>query len=238
MSCRFKVLSGLALLAVVGLSVAPKTRADMVTFPLISCHVNGGCGSGNLGSVTVASVGMSTNEVSVTLTLGSGEVLAFGGAGQPLLFNIAGDPATPPLTISNLTANVSETFAFNNHPMTMADGTGKWNYFISCSSCGSGTSMSTTGPGGSDVTLSFDLTLAGGTLSPSSFVGSTKGFLFATDVGFPNGSGGFNTGDIAAVPLPSTAVLLSSMLIACWALTRPIRQGGKAGLIRWASSFC
>jgi hypothetical protein len=220
MSGRFKAFTGAVLMAVVGLLIAPQSWADTITFPFAYCHVSGGCGSGSLGSVTVSSVPNATNEVSVTLTLGSGDVLQFGGAGEPLLFDVNGDPATPPLTASPITDNVNETFAFNNSPMTMADGTGKWNYFISCTSCGPGTSMSTTGPNGADVTLSFDLTLAGGTLSPSSFGPSTKGFLFATDVGIPNGSGGYNTGDIAAVPLPSTAILLISALVACLALTR------------------
>lgn len=206
-----------ALLAA-GLTLSvPHARADVLTYPLSTCQISKGCGSGtSFGTVTVAS--LNSNEVSVTLTLASNDVFAFGGAGQPLLFNVANDPA---IAVSNLTSNLTNTFAFNNVPMTMADGTGKWDYYISCSSCGTGTSMSTTGPGGTPVSLSFDVTLAG--ITPGSFTQSTKGFLFASDIGIPNGSGGFMTGDVAAttpVPLPPSVILLGSALLAGVAILR------------------
>lgn len=208
---RHKSLWVMALLGAGALLAVPHARADVLTFDLTTCQVNGGCGSSTLyGTVTVSSI--SSTEVSVDLTLASGDVFAFGGAGQPLLFNVLNDPS---ISVTNLTSNLSNTFAFNNKSMTMADGTGKWDYFISCSSCGSGTSMSTTGPSGSPVSLSFDVSLAGG-ITPESFSQSTKGFTFATDVGIPNGSGGFMTGDVATttpVPLPPSVVLLGSALL-------------------------
>lgn len=166
---------------------------------------------------------LTSNEVSVTLTLAKGEVFAFGGAGEPLLFNLTNDPTLSPSSVSTPTSNLStpETFAFNDSPMHMADGTGTWDYYISCTSCGGGTSMSSTGTGGAPVSLSFDVTLSG--LTPQSFLAtSSKGFTFATDVGIPNGSGGFMTGDVAGttpVPLPPSVVLLGSALVAGLLLT-------------------
>lgn len=199
-----------AMLAAV-LAVSP-ARSSVLTYDLTTCQIGGGCGSSSVfGTVTVSTI--SSTEVSVDMTLASGEVFAFGGAGQPLLFNVTGDPS---VSITNLTSNVSDRFAFNNSPMFMADGTGKWDYYMSCSSCGTGTSMSTTGPDGAPVSLSFDVTLASG-INPSSFSKSTKGFTFATDVGIPNGSGGYMTGDVGAinpVPLPPSLLLLASALVA------------------------
>jgi hypothetical protein len=214
-----KSLWVMALLAVGALFAVPPGHASVLTYDLTTCQISGGCGSSSeFGTVTVSS--LSSSEVSVSLTLASGEVFAFGGAGQPLLFNVVNDPA---VSISNLTSNLSETFAFNNSPMFMADGTGKWDYYMSCTSCGSGTSMSTTGPGGAPVSLSFDVTLASG-ITPASFVESSKGFTFATDVGIPNGSGQFITGDVGAinpVPLPPSLWLLGSALAALGLMLRP-----------------
>jgi hypothetical protein len=209
------------------LLAAPHARADVLTYPLTTCQISKGCGSStSFGTVTVSS--LSSNEVSVTLTLGSNDVFAFGGAGQPLLFNVANDPA---ISVSNLTSNLTNTFAFYNAPMTMADGTGKWDYFISCSSCGTGTSMSTTGPGGAPVSLSFDVMLTG--ITPESFTQSTKGFTFASDIGIPNGSGGFMTGDVGAttpLPLPPSIILLGSAVLAGAALMRRHPPAAVAGL--------
>jgi len=209
------------------LLAVPHARADVLTYPLTTCQISKGCGSStSFGTVTVSS--LNSNEVSVTLTLAPNEVFAFGGAGQPLLFNVANDPS---ISISNLTSNLTNTFAFNNAPMTMADGTGKWDYFISCSSCGTGTSLSTTGPGGASVSVSFDVTLTG--ITPESFTQSTKGFTFASDIGIPNGSGGFMTGDVGAttpVPLPPAVVLLGSALLAALVFMRRRGPTAVAGL--------
>jgi hypothetical protein len=193
-----------AVLTAVPLSAA---RADTLTFDLTQCFITGGCPTaGPYGTVTVSSV--SSTEVSVDLQLTAGEVynIAGGnGAGKPLLFDITGDPV---VTVTNLTS----PFTFTRHLMTMADGTGQWDYFIGCStsSCGSGTS------GLVSADISFDVTLASG-ITPASFVQNANGFYFASDIGIPSGGGNYVTGDVAAppgaaVPLPAAAWLLLSGL--------------------------
>jgi hypothetical protein len=62
-------------------------------------------------------------------------------------------------------------------------------------------------------------------MAPSSFATNNKNILFASDIGVPNGSGGFFTGDVVTssgltpVPLPAAAWLMIS---------------GLAGLSGWA----
>ena len=117
-----------------------------------------------------------TNELSVTLSLTAGEVFASTGAGSALLFDILDDPA---LSVSGLTTG----FSFHD-ASTHADGSGTWNSYIACDVCGSGTS-----PPQDSGPVSFILSVAGGTLAPSSFV-TNGNYLFASDIGVPNGSGG------------------------------------------------
>ncbi len=78
--------------------------------------------------------------------------------------------------------------------MTMADGSGSWNYSIQCTNstfCGTGTSNMVPGP------INFDLTLASG-ISPASFVQNGKSLYFASDIGtFPR---------VAATTPPGTLV--------------------------------
>jgi hypothetical protein len=216
--------SGVLLLALAATSSGP-VQADMLEFPLTSCHISAGGCPASAGEVTVSSVGTSNTKVLVTLTLDPGEVFAVAGgqgAGRPLLFDVSGTPA---LTVSNLTA----PFSYSQAKMsTMFDGTGTWNYIIDCTTanvCGTGTSKQLTGP------ISFDVSLAGGgTLTPGSFVANSKGFYFSADIGILNGSGTYNTGDVAAntvtaVPLPPSAALLGSALVLCLALMRRSAPG-------------
>jgi hypothetical protein len=174
-----------------------------------------GCAGSPYGTVTVSTV--QANEVLVTLSLNAGEVfqLAGGnGAGMPLLFDISGSPTVTVSNLSTLTPGVAGkpvgTLTLHQSPTgIMADGTGSWNYDISCSTCATGTSGQYTG------VVSFDLTASG--LTPESFVKNAKTLYFATDIGIPNGSGGYTTGDVAAtiatpVPLPAAAWLLASSL--------------------------
>lgn len=94
---------------------------------------------------------------------------------------------------------------------------GSWYDYISCdSACGSGTS-----PPQSSGPIKFDFTLAcSAALTPSSFVTNNNGYLFASDIGIPNGSGGYFTGDVVTagpltpVPLPASAWLLLTGLAA------------------------
>ena len=206
---------GLLLLGLAATSSGP-VRADMLEFPLTSCHIAAGCPA-SAGDVTVSSAG---SGVLVTVTLDTGEVFSVAGgkgAGRPLLFDVSG---TPGLTVSNLTT----PFSYSQQSMsTMFDGTGKWNYVIDCtttSACGTGTSKMLSGP------ISFNVALqGGGSLTPESFAANAAGYYFSADIGIPNGSGGYNTGDVAAstvttVPLPPAAALLGSALVLGFGLMR------------------
>jgi len=203
------------LLAALTVAAVSPARADTLTYDLTQCFMTGGCPTaGPYGTVTVSSV--NTTEVLVQLQLAPGEVYnvaAGNGAGKPLLFDIAGDPVVS-------VTNVTSPFTFTRRLMTMADGTGQWDYFIGCttSACGAGTSGQVSTP------ISFDVTLASG-ITPASFVKNANGFYFASDIGIPTGGGNYVTGDVAApnasaVPLPPAAVLFCSGLLACFALMR------------------
>ena len=199
----FSTLRGI-LTALVLLNGLPAT-ADTVTYTTSLQSGNMCTGCGPFGMVSVSTISGQPDEISVTLTLDPGEVFANTGAGAALLFDIAGNPSDLALV-----SVMPSGFTFH-HIITHADGSGNWNSYISCDICGAGTSPPTqSGP------ITFVLSSSGGLL-PSSFV--TNGtYLFASDLGVPNGSGGYFTGDVvtsgpltpAAVPLPAPVWLLIS----------------------------
>lgn len=163
---------------------------------------------GPFGTVTVSSVAGDPDELAVTLTLTSGEVFANTGAGAALLFDISGDPKLQVMSL------LPSGYSFHDSS-THADGSGTWDSYISCDICGSGTS-----PPQSSGPISF-LLEASVALTPSSFVtnGSNgSGYLFASDIGVPDGSKGYSTGDVVTsgplmptpVPVPGAAWLLIS----------------------------
>ena len=175
-------------------------------------------GCGPFGTVVVSSVTGQPSELSVTLTLTPGEVFASTGAGSALLFDIANNPT---LSVSGVTAG----FTFHQ-ASTHADGSGTWNTYIACNVCGSGTS-----PPQNSGPVSFILSVASGTLTPSSFV-TNGSYLFASDIGVPipkSSPVSYTTGDVVtsssltAVPLPAAAWLLLSGVGGLGALTRKKR---------------
>jgi hypothetical protein len=224
-----KVLSCLvavAGLAVTGLTCAPVAQAN--NYPMTTCDLSTGCIAGTTyGNVTLTSLG--TNEVQVQLTLnnqGNGQdVFALGGAGQPLMFELAsGTYALAPgtsITDPLLPSGTSYAFRLTTGSSMMDDGTGTWNSWISCpkNSCGNGTTKAI------PAALTFDLVGTGSTtISLSSFILNTPApgnaaLIFGTDIGIPTGTVppiGYNTGDVGAptvVPLPPSAALLGSGLI-------------------------
>jgi hypothetical protein len=212
----FKSMGTVALLGMAAIFNASPAMADTVIYTGSLQSGNTCTGCGPFGTVTVSSVTGHSNELSVTLDLTSGEVFAIGGAGSALLFDISGNPA---LSASSLTTG----FSFNQ-ASKHADGSGTWNTYISCNVCGSGTSPPTnSGP------VSFILSVASGTLTPSSFVTNGSGYLFASDIGVPNGSGGYYTGDVVTtgpltpVPLPASVWLMLSGLVGVGAMARKRR---------------
>jgi hypothetical protein len=210
-------LLGAVLLA--AFAVAQPALASTVSFPLTMCDISGGCTPGSYGTVTVTSIGTQGDEVSVTLSLNnSSDVFAFGGSGQPLMFELSTPGAFSVSGVSDPRAP-SDTFVFNSSTTGMHDdGTGTWNYWISCTSgCGSGTSSAV------PAALTFDVT---GTLTnpitPQSFIRNGNSLYFGTDIGAPNGTG-YNTGDVgapSAVPLPPSLPLLAGALAVLLMISR------------------
>jgi hypothetical protein len=203
-------------LAGVALFIALPAAADSVTYTTSLQTGNMCTGCGPFGTVAVSTVSGQPDEISVTLTLNSGEVFANNGAGAALLFDIAGNP-----TLS-LVSVMPSGYSFHQ-ATTHADGSGTWNTYIACDICGSGTSPPTqSGP----IMFTLASTAA---LTPSSFV--TNGtYLFASDLGVPNGTGGYFTGDVVTtgpltpVPLPAAVWLLISGALGLIA-TRLLRIG-------------
>lgn len=199
------LLMAVPILGAVAIWNPPLAMADMVSYTTSLQSSNMCTICGPFGTVTVSPVSGFSNKISVGLSLTPGEVFANTGAGAALLFNIANDPM---LAVSNLTSG----FSFVQQP-THADGSGDWNTYIACDVCGTGTS-----PPQNSGPISFTLAVAGGTLSPSSFVTNNNNYLFASDIGVPNGSGGYYTGDVVTsssltpVPLPAAAWLMLSGL--------------------------
>jgi hypothetical protein len=138
-------------------------------------------GTGPFGTILLHELG-DGKTVRITETLQPGEVFA-DASGKTLEFNINEDfsyvPGTLPL---NFTTGTNDT----------ANPYGTFSSWVSCRPvCGSGTSSPTySGP------LQFEITNAMG-LTISNFVKSSvksgDGFYFASDIGTPNGQGGFNT---------------------------------------------
>lgn len=197
------------LAAAIAMSYVPAASAATAVYDLTQSFCSSSCGSGPFGTVTVTSV--SSTEVHVSVVLAPSEVFAVTGAGSALLFDLAGNPT---ISISGLTPGFTASGTASGQS-THAGGTGYWQYGISCTACGNGTSAPRySGP------LSFNITVPGG-ITPASFVQNGKSLFFATDIGVLNATGGgFSTGDVGAVrpvPLPAAAWLLVSGL-ACLTL--------------------
>jgi hypothetical protein len=212
-------------LVLVGASPA---RAQSITANLTQSFQSGNTcsGCGPFGTVSVTTV--TADEVMVTLTLAQGEVFSFGGAGYPFLFDLSGNPPVTSFQVLSAPTNTTASeFTFSQAPpVIMADGTGTWNDAVNCSACAGGTGGNISG------TLSFTLT-ASSAISPSSFVQNASNLYFASDIGVPNGSGSFYTGDVAAtsvspVPEPTTCALMAAGLGALELIARR-RRAGRSG---------
>jgi PEP-CTERM motif-containing protein len=163
---------------------------------------------GNGGTVTIDDA--VANTVHILVTLNPGYEFVKTGAGDALAFNITGDPA---ITIVGITSGFAlGPTDVNESPF------GTFNYSISCTTgCGNGGSNPNPGP------LSFDVQLTGVTVYQ--FVGSTKGYYFASDLIGPGGpEGAPRTGNMAAlgpnqttevapVPEPASLTLLGGGLM-------------------------
>jgi hypothetical protein len=120
------------------------------------------------------------------------------GAGDPLLFNISGNPT---LAIGTSILNLTAGFGLDSQPTGNQDGTGTWMYGITCLATNTACDQSNGGYGG---VISFDVVVSG--INDASFISTanSNNFRFATDVcvrtfaassGAPNGCSA--TGDAA-----------------------------------------
>ena len=167
----------------------------------VTCSPGSGC-----GSVTLSQVNPTTVLVTISLTNTGAGFSNFAG-NNVFGFNIGGDPA---ITITNFS---SGAFTAGSTNITEDSMYGKFDYTISCSTCG------TTHP----TTLSFDVSLTGGdNLIISKFdtksTGGTVGaYFFAADQG--NGN---RQGIIASLPSPEapTFAFFASPLVALFFLRR------------------
>jgi hypothetical protein len=200
--------ASLAAAAVAAVAMAGAPCAHASSYPLTTCDLSTGCGAAGTtyGSVAVTNI---TGGVQVTLTLTAGDVFNFGGAGQPLMFELSGAG-----TITNISdpldANVS--FAAKSGTM-MDDGTGTWTNWIQCKSgCGNGTNNAI------PAALTFDVMGSGFSFALNTPAGSNAPMYFGTDIGIPTSPGAktYYTGDVGAttvVPLPPSAALFGSALL-------------------------
>jgi hypothetical protein len=190
-SKSFPMLTGVAALLVTGLLASAPAQA--LVFDLTSDHCTGGCGTAPFGTVTLLQNG--ANDVQVTVSLLDGNKFVTTGSGDPLDFNLTGNPTiteTFPLGSVFGPGQTAGGGGFSIH----ADGTGFFEYSVLCPSCGSGASNAQPGP------LVVDIGAAG--ITPASFITNATGNFFAVDI--ISGTTG-NTGPVdASVPVPAPPI--------------------------------
>jgi hypothetical protein len=188
----YSIVTGAAALLATGLLAA--TPAQAILFDLTSDHCSGtgGCGTAPFGTVDVTQVGANTHIV-VDLANGPPNTISWAqtGAGDFQLFKfnatgvVLGDiSVVQTFAGQNLQAN---TGTFNG------DGTGPFDFGISCTTCGNGSL---------GITSNVDFTVANATiaeLTASNGPGGVGGNIFVADV-FSGQTG--NTGPVDVVPAP------------------------------------
>jgi hypothetical protein len=147
------------------------------------------------------------------------------GAGDALLFDLFDGTSTiSPITVTGLTTGFS--FTSFSAGSIHADGSGTWDYDVTCAggACGSGGSSPAPGP------LSFTID----NVTIADFIQNANGNFFASDlcIGISRSGGCGVTGDVSAtadapvpVPEPATIALVGAGLFGVWAFgRRPLRK--------------
>jgi hypothetical protein len=155
------------------------------------------------GTVTLTQNG---SNVDVKLQLASGDLLISTGAGggNTVLFDVN----LSPITVTGITSGYTLDSTTSANNTIHADGSGNWDYGITCGGCGPGGSS----PLGSTLNFTVDNVLI------SNFVTNPSGFLFAADVcvtqnqmGCPGGTGVVvNSVPTTPTPEPSSLALLGT----------------------------
>lgn len=207
MQSIFKPLAVLVVAASALILGAP-AQATIITYTFTNYVGTGTAPSGPYGTVELNDNGGAN--VTVTVTLASGEGFVNTGAGEALAWDLFSD-TTPQsaLTITGLTSGFTLDV---NGTGVHTGGAGDFDYGISCgvTGCGHGGNSPYTGP------LSFTID----NVSLSNFVANADGFFFASDICTsvdattdkcnPGGlTGNIVTGPSTSVPEPATLALFA-----------------------------
>jgi len=197
---KFKSLPILAGAAALGLAGFLTSPANAITYDLTSCHISTGCGPAGTvyGTVTLTPTATGGVTFDVALSDASQFVLTGSADNQYFKFNANGVALTDISVTENVAGVnlVADTGAFNG------DGTGNFNFGITCTPITPSGSCSVGGSGALPVGTILDFTVASSTISDF-LINSGQGNFFVADILCGATSGCTGTGPVdVSVPAP------------------------------------